>query len=216
MAIKDRILLFQQKEYFLYIQIEISHYQRYFIGKICILKWSYIAFLNQLLYGQEKISLSPGIGCQSRARTITQRTNCLWVARYSLGHSRSTPVVPTVPVPSIHDHRFMMYSCHVIQTRFKPSPLNQFLNSPPIRFKPGSQKALLHLIQVQFFEWSCLFWWPNLVIQAVYTSTESLRGFYSYLWWGDQMHSYKTLNLCEKRHSNFNTVFKLSLKIHKD
>lgn len=149
-------------------------------------------------------------------RSITQRTNCLWAARYSLGHSKSTPVVPTVPAPSIHDHRYMMYSCHVIQTRFKPSPLNQFLNSPPIRFKPGSQKALLHLIQVQFFEWSCLFWWPNLVIQAGYTSTESLRGFYSYLWWGDQMHSYKTLNLCEKRHSNFSTVFNLSLKIHKD
>lgn len=76
MAIKDRILLFQQKEYFLYIQIEISHYQRYFIGKICILKWSYIAFLNQLLYGQEKISLSPGIGCQLRAPSHREQIVC--------------------------------------------------------------------------------------------------------------------------------------------
>lgn len=97
-----------------------------------------------------------------------------------------------------------------------PHPSINFLNSPPIRFKPGTQKALLHLIQVQFFEWSCLFWWPNLVIQAGHTSTESLRGLYSYLRWGDQMYSHKTRNLCEKRHSNFSTVFNLSLKIHKD
>lgn len=35
-----------------------------------------LCFLNQLLYGQEKISLSPGIGCQLRAPSDREQIVC--------------------------------------------------------------------------------------------------------------------------------------------
>lgn len=171
----------------MYIQIEISHYQKYFIWKICILKWSY-AFLKTTVVWTDQFEPMYWLSLES---SIKQRTNCQWAARCFLGRPcRSFKVNQHLWSLLYQDLLYMttglwstvaMFCKPDSNLHLPPPPPNQFLNyynlltsavlltkfcntSPPIRFKPATQKSFLHLVQLKFFDWSCLFWWPNLVI----------------------------------------------------